>query len=229
MSAVAVAWDIDGTLADSEDLHHRALVQSAAQFGVDLSDLPNRAFSGVHMPNVWRALSDRLPHGLAERELLAAVEDFYTAESRTIVALAGAVETIAELDALGVRQVCVSNSSRRIVDANLAALGVKRHIAFSVSLDDVSLGKPDPEPYRLACERLGLGPSQVLAVEDSETGAQSAHAAGLFVIGFAPLTAGPRASDVLIRDLPEVLHWASARLERSRRETRPRAGRDHGL
>ncbi len=57
----AIAWDIDGTLIDSEPLHHEALVHASLQFGVDLRDLPSEAYQGVHIGDVWIALRDRLP------------------------------------------------------------------------------------------------------------------------------------------------------------------------
>ena len=91
-----------------------------------------------------------------------------------------------ELAARGVAQACVSNSGRRIVDANISALGIGKIIAFSMSLDDVSAGKPDPEPYREAARRFGLKPPAVVAVEDSGAGARSARAAGLYVVGYSP-------------------------------------------
>ena len=88
--------------------------------------------------------------------------------------------------ARGVAQACVSNSGRRIVDANINALGIGEIIAFSLSLGDVSAGKPDPEPYREAARRLGAEPQATVAVEDSGAGARSARAAGLYVVGYAP-------------------------------------------
>ena len=59
-------------------------------------------------------------------------------------------------------------------------------MAFSISLDDVSAGKPDPEPYREAARRFALPPQAIVAVEDSGAGARSARAAGLYVVGYAP-------------------------------------------
>ena len=69
----AVAWDIDGTLADSEGLHHRALTAVSAALGADLSDLPDRAFTGVHMLDVWTALRPRFPTTLSREAWLAAI------------------------------------------------------------------------------------------------------------------------------------------------------------
>ena len=96
----------------------------------------------------------------------------------------GAIETVTALSAAGLRQICVSNASRALVDANIDALGLGSFMDFTLSVDDVRNGKPDPEPYATGCARLGLKCDQVAAVEDSETGRRSAHAAGLLVIAF---------------------------------------------
>ena len=109
-----------------------------------------------------------------------------------------------ELAARGVAQACVSNSGRTIVDANIGALDIGGIIAFSLSLDDVTAGKPDPEPFRQAARRLGALPAATVAVEDSGAGARSARAAGLFVVGYAPLGESFVGADRSIAHLSEV-------------------------
>jgi HAD superfamily hydrolase (TIGR01509 family) len=175
----AVAWDVDGTLVDSEPLHHAALLAGSRRWDVDLSDLPGEAFRGIHMGDVWTMLRPRLPESLAQAEWMAAITDHYIDNRRSLAPLPGALETIEALAARNIPQVCVSNSHRRIVEANLDALGIASHMRFLVAIDDVAAGKPDPEPYRRACAKLGLEPGAVLAVEDSATGALSAFRAGL--------------------------------------------------
>jgi HAD superfamily hydrolase (TIGR01509 family) len=54
-------------------------------------------------------------------------------------------------------------------------LGIENLLEFSLSLDDVTKGKPAPAPYLNALDRLGLHPFQVIAIEDSKTGVMSAH------------------------------------------------------
>lgn len=200
----AVAWDIDGTLIDSEGLHQRALIESSAAFGVDLSDLPHEAFRGVHMRDVWTALKARFPDGVERREWLAAIERFYVARAPSLAPTPGAIETVLALAAKGVAQGCVSNSGRAIVDANLDALGVRPAISFSISLEDVSAGKPDPEPFREATRRFALPAAAIVAVEDSGAGARSARAAGLYVVGYAPNGNTFAGSDRSIVELMEV-------------------------
>lgn len=186
MSIRAIAWDVDGTLVDSEPLHHRALLAGSSVFGVDLSDLPDEAFRGVHMGDVWEILRPRMPQTLGEAEWLAAINRHYVDHRHELSAMPEALETIQALAAMGLPQVCVSNSARLIVDANLDALGIAPYIAFSISINDALRGKPDPWPYAEATRRLGLPPQEVLAVEDSRTGITSAVAAGLqcAAIGF---------------------------------------------
>lgn len=181
----AVAWDIDGTLIDSEGLHLRALLDSSAALGVDLSNLPDGAFRGVNIYDVWSALRRRFPPGVGRQAWMAAIERYYVERANGLSASPDAIEAIRALAARGVAQVCVSNSARRIVDANLAALGIVKDIAFSISLDDVSAGKPNPEPFRQAARRLAMPAAAIIAVEDSVAGAQSARAAGLYVVGYA--------------------------------------------
>ncbi len=182
----AVAWDIDGTLIDSEPLHERGLAAASAALGVDISDIEPEAFRGVHAIDIWEALKPRFPTGSSFKTWIAGIESYYVAHVGELKPNPGALEAMCKLAERGIAQACVSNSGRTIVDANIEALGIGEIIAFSLSLDDVSSGKPDPEPYREAARRFALPVTEVVAVEDSGAGARSARAAGLHVVGYSP-------------------------------------------
>jgi HAD superfamily hydrolase (TIGR01509 family) len=201
----AVAWDIDGTLIDSEPLHQRAHVAASTALGVDLSDIEPETFRGVHAIDIWKAIKPRFPPGSLFKTWIAAIEDYYVAHVGALEPNPGALEAMRELATRGVVQACVSNSGRAIVDANIEALGIGRIIAFSLSLDDVSSGKPDPEPYREAARRFALQAAEVVGVEDSRAGARSARAAGLYVVGYSPSGEPFVGSDRSIVKLMEVL------------------------
>lgn len=205
MSFAAVAWDVDGTLLDSEPRHHRALLRASREWGADLSHLSDQAFRGVDMMQVWDMLQGTYPDHLGRPEWLDAIRRYYLADRDGMAATPDAVATIRALARRGIPQVCVSNSERAIVEANLEALGVADCLLGSISLDDVPAGKPDPYPYAEACRMLGLPASRVVAVEDSPSGVRSARAAGLFVLGYAP--SGPRlqGTDRDIGEIGEVL------------------------
>ena len=178
----AIAWDIDGTLVHSEPLHLLALQEVCRAHAVDISDLDDGHFIGVHIGDVWRELAPRFAPGVTFAEWSGQIEIAFSENRDRLVEVPGAFKTIERLAALGVRQVAVSNSNRRIVDTNLSAIGVADYMEFSLSLDDVCEGKPDPFPYRLACSLLRLKPEEVLAVEDSATGVASASAARVPVV-----------------------------------------------
>ncbi|WP_181182188.1 MULTISPECIES: HAD family phosphatase [unclassified Mesorhizobium] len=204
MTIRAIAWDIDGTLVDSEPLHHEALVTVCNRWQVDLSDIPHDRFCGVHMLEVWLSLSHRMPPTLTEQAWHDAIVDYYADRCRDLEPMFGAIETIDVLAASGFAQVCVSNSGRKIVDANMLALGIRERMMFSISLDDVRYGKPDPEPYATACAKLNLRPTQVLAVEDSLTGLRSARAAGLMTAFYSINDAAHFEADFSVTDLRQL-------------------------
>lgn len=184
MTIKAIAWDIDGTLVDSEPLHYRALLAGSAVVGADLSHVTEAEFRGVHMRDVWQSIRKFVPASVSFEIWLDRIQDFYIEHSQQLIAIPGAVETIRTMAAQGVKQVCVSNSNRRIVDANVHALGIAPIVQFSLSLDDVKKGKPDPEPYLTAAHMLGLAPQEMLVVEDSLTGATSGLLAGMVTFGY---------------------------------------------
>ena len=187
----AVAWDIDGTLIDSEPTHNAALAEVSGRYGAPIA--PDEArFHGVAMEAVYAQLSPLYPRDFTLALWLDEIVAAYVALGERLRPFPGAREAVAALHRAGVGQACVSNSVRRIVEVNLARLDLGDAIAFSIAREDVAHGKPHPEPYALACRRLGALPHETLAVEDSDVGAASARAAGLKVLrvendGFAAL------------------------------------------
>ena len=202
MRIKAVLWDIDGTLIDSEPLHLEALLAVCRQFDVDVSDLPDDAFVGVSLKGVWEALRCRFPADLSAERWEGFINDHYESKSAFMLRpTQGALKAVQNCQALGVRQAAVSNSGRRVVDTNLSHLGIEDVLEFSISLDDVSEGKPSPAPYLQALARMELEPHQALAVEDSLSGARSAKAAGITVAAYN--TTDP-SFDLLIEDLRQL-------------------------
>ena len=205
MKVLAVAWDIDGTLIDSEPLHHTAMLAASQQWGTDLSDISVQTLRGVHMHEVWDLMRRRLPETLTKEVWLSAIEDQYLRRCSCLLALPGVAAVVEAIAALNIAQICVSNSSRRIVDANLDMLGLSTHIAFSISLNDVDRGKPDPQPYQLAAAKLAIDPRAMLAIEDSDAGARSARAAGMFVVGHTPAGGHLAAAHLCVANISSVI------------------------
>jgi HAD superfamily hydrolase (TIGR01509 family) len=117
----------------------------------------------------------------------------------------GALELVARLRGrvpLGL----ASNSPQRLVDAALSSARLTNVFDVVVTSDDVPRSKPAPDIYLLACERLGVPPEQVLALEDSSAGVASAKAAGLSVIAVPQYAETDVAvADRIIDSLEELL------------------------
>jgi HAD superfamily hydrolase (TIGR01509 family) len=106
----------------------------------------------------------------------------------------GALPLLDALRERGVLLGLVSSSYRRLMAAALDTLGADR-FDVTVAGDEVTHGKPDPEPYRTACELLGVDASNTVVLEDADTGVRSAEAAGCIVVAVpsvAPIEAAPR-------------------------------------
>lgn len=210
MTIRAVAWDVDGTLVDSEPLHHDALLAACANWNVDISDIQGDEFRGVHMGDVWKAIAARMPASASEAEWNRANDDYYVRHRKVLKPMPLALETVKALDEAGITQICVSNAGRVILDANIDALGLADVMQFTLSLDDVAKGKPDPEPYMAGAARLKLRPDQVAAVEDSATGRRAARAAGLVVIAYDLGCTKLPDADYVTNDLSRILSVLAA-------------------
>jgi HAD superfamily hydrolase (TIGR01509 family) len=222
---VAVLWDMDGTLVDSEKLWTVALHDTARLLGGTMSAAARAAVVGGDMARTLATLFDDLglprdPARMAEAERFI---DERTAElfAGGLSWRPGAQEALQLLDGLGWPTALVTNTERALTEAALESIG-REHFTVSVCADEVPSGKPDPDLYLRAAELLGVAPARCLAIEDSPNGALAAERAGapvLVVPCDVPVPAGPgrvlRASLVgLTRDDLQV-SYAQARGERA--------------
>ena len=190
----AVLWDMDGTLVDTEDYWIAREFEIVAEHG-------NGAWSQAHgHALVGRDLRDSARYMALHGDLQLPIDHIVQLLLDGVIARVrqrvpwrpGAHELLADLGAAGIPCALVTMSWRRLTDALLPALPA-RSFATVVTGDDVSQGKPHPEAYLTAAAQLGVLPQQCIAIEDSPTGARSAHAAGcvtLTVPQLVPIPAG---------------------------------------
>jgi len=181
----AVLFDMDGLLLDTEPLWTVAEVELAKRLGGVWGDDIKAAVVGtrldVSVPAILRhygvePTSEQVADATAF--LLDRMVELFAAD---LPLHAGAVDLIDALRDRDVPVALVSSSFRVLVDAALKLLGPHR---FDVTLagDEVAHGKPAPEPYLTACERLGVGPARSVVLEDAMSGVLSAEAAGCTVV-----------------------------------------------
>jgi HAD superfamily hydrolase (TIGR01509 family) len=191
ISPDAVLFDMDGTLIDSEPIWFDTEVAILAEFGYKLGR--EHWVRVLGQPNdvavAYLLQVSGIP--LTPEQLNARIEDAMAARlGQGMDLIPGAKQLLTELDTSGVPTALVSASSRRIVDACLASIGPD-HFRFTVSGDDVTLGKPNPEPYFKAARLLGVDPARCVVIEDSPNGTASGAAAGCRVVAIPQAAAIP--------------------------------------
>ncbi|GAA3599234.1 HAD family hydrolase [Klugiella xanthotipulae] len=172
----AVLCDLDGTLIDSTPAVIRCWTRLAVEEGLD----PRRLMHMHGMPAeqlLARLLpAERVPAALAR---IIALEESDTAG---VVALPGARELFDSLPEN--KRAIVTSCTRTLALVRLREAGITPP-ATLVSFDDVTNGKPHPEPFQLGAERLGVSPARCLVVEDAPAGLAAGRAAGSTTLGTA--------------------------------------------
>jgi HAD superfamily hydrolase (TIGR01509 family) len=191
----AVLFDMDGLLVNSEPVWHDVESALVARLGGVWTPADQAACLGGTMAASCRYMIERTGTAVSAESLTEEMMAEMVVRFRRELPLHdGAAALLDGLHERGVPVGLVSSSYRRLVDAALEQLGADR-FDVTVTGDEVSHGKPDPEPYLTACERLGVEPGRTVVLEDAETGVRSAEAAGCIVVAVpsvTPIEASPR-------------------------------------
>lgn len=174
MLARALLFDFDGVLVDSVAAVERAWGQWANEHGLDPAMVLARAH-GVRTVETIRVLT---PHLDADDEATR-IEEREADHTARVSAYPGAAALLAGLP--DGRWAIVTSGTHKLAAARLDAIGLPVPEVF-VTADDVTSGKPAPDPYLLAAERLGVPPEQCVVVEDSPAGVRAGRGAGMRVI-----------------------------------------------
>ena len=200
-----VLFDMDGLLVDSEPLWFEVECAVMARLDGQWSETDQQALIGGSLPRTVSYLLARAGRPASPEEVGRWLVDGMTVllKSRSLTMLPGARELLAEVRAAGVPHALVTSSERPIMEAGLAQLGIG--FTATVCADDVSRGKPDPEPYLRAASLLDVDPRCCVALEDSPNGVASAEAAGCRVIAVPSLVPIPaRPGRMLVASLSQV-------------------------
>ncbi|WP_257024364.1 HAD family hydrolase [Nocardioides lianchengensis] len=191
----AVLWDMDGTLVDTEPYWIETEYALAAEYGGTWSEAHAMNLVGSDLLESGRYIREHMPLPLEPEEIVERLLDGVVARvSDEVPWRPGARELLLTLGEAGVRCALVTMSYERFVAPILAQLPPETFRVI-VTGDQVEFGKPHPEPYLTAAAALGVRPEDCVAIEDSNTGAKSAEAAGctvLVVENHVPVLDGPR-------------------------------------
>lgn len=179
----AVLWDMDGTLVDTEPYWIECEIALSKEFGGSWDYADSQTMIGSDLIDTGTALRDRggvalEPFDIVERLIEGVIERV----AQHLPWRPGARELLEACVAAGIPCALVTMSWRRLVTAALSSLP-EELFAATITGDEVSRGKPHPEPYEAAARALGVDPAHCVAIEDSRTGTASALAAGCATLG----------------------------------------------
>ncbi len=181
----AVIFDMDGVLIDAKEWHYEALNKALGLFGYEISRYEHLVtYDGLPTADKlsMMTLEKQLPKGL--HKYINALKQEYTMEKIFVNCRPLFVHeyALSKLKSEGYRLAVASNSIRATVDIMMQKASLERYLEFSLSNQDVTKAKPDPEIYNVAISRLGLDPSECLVVEDNKNGIAAAAASGANVM-----------------------------------------------
>lgn len=197
MTLKAVIFDVDGTLAETEELHRAAFNAAFAEAGLDWEWDHDRyadllAVEGG-LARMRHYVETSHPRELANMEHAHDFERLHERKAALFLSMMeegaalrpGVARLIEDLRSAGIRLAACTTSTRETFEALiLNAFGFEALDWFAavVTREDVEAVKPDPAPYALTLKRLGLPPEAVMVIEDSARGVASARGAGLEVL-----------------------------------------------
>lgn len=181
----AILFDLDGTLADTDPLHFKIWQEIFTQYGIDC----DRSFYQTHVSGNTneRLIAQVLPQLSSEeaKQLAIDKEAQFRARASTMQATPGLERILQLTNEVPLKRAVVTNAPKENAHHMLEALNLTATFPIVVLASDAPPGKPDPAPYLLGLEKVGVVAQDAIAFEDSPTGIQSAVAAGIYTIGVA--------------------------------------------
>jgi len=183
LSIDAVVFDADGTLFGTEELMYQVWCGVGADMGLSMTIPEYLHYVGLNRAAVLDVMRERIGADFdgAEFMIRCVARLSERIERDGVPMKPGVVEILEFLHQNGIPVGLATSTHRVRTDRRLELCGLGKYFSAVVTGDEVSKGKPDPEIYLKACEKLGISPSKAMAVEDSRNGILSAHGAGLAV------------------------------------------------
>ena len=177
----AFIFDMDGVVVDSNDLHVASWKEVAQRHGFACTDPEHIGKCGLRTVAVIRDLL-RWPVSESEASCIGfEKEEIYRqwVRQKGIGSIPGVLEFLAQARKQGIPCAIGSSAPRENVDICLHSLRIETYFSATVSGADVQRGKPAPDIFLKAAEKMGIPPSQCLVFEDAPAGIAAAHAAGM--------------------------------------------------
>lgn len=209
-NAKGILFDMDGVLIDSEPVHEEAIVALSGELGDPIGDKTLLfSFKGAPEKNMASRFLEFYPGtALSIEDIIRRKVEIFADLFGSVRLVEGALEFVKASHASGRKHGLTTSATRATQQMAFETFGFGPYFDTIVTGQDIHRGKPDPEPYLLTADRLGLAPSGCVVIEDSVNGILSGKAAGCVVIALT--TTFPRedlvaaGADFLIDSFSEI-------------------------
>lgn len=181
----AIIFDMDGVLIEAKDWHYQALNKALGLFGMEISRYDHLVtYDGLPTKKKLEMLSLERGLPIELHEFINEMKQVYTMEMVFAQCKPRFFHeyALSRLKQDGYSLAVASNSIRQTVKMMMEQASLMKYLDFYLSNQDVKIGKPDPEIYTKAIQKLNLHPKQCLIIEDNEKGIQAARASGAWVM-----------------------------------------------
>ncbi|MBI2122080.1 MAG: HAD family phosphatase [Candidatus Sungbacteria bacterium] len=205
----AVIFDMDGVIADTQIIHASVASNMLRDVGIVVDpDIISYKYAGVSYPTMFREIFDQSGIQKGVEEIVAKTRStaLKALQETEIVPLPGALELIQICLENGFATAIASSSRFAMIDTVLNKLGLTGKFHAIASGEEVKRGKPDPEIFLLAAQRISINPQNCVVIEDSYHGMFGAKSAGMKCIGLIRDGDFDRGypADLLVKNLHEV-------------------------
>ncbi|MBD2354151.1 HAD family phosphatase [Tolypothrix sp. FACHB-123] len=181
----AILFDLDGTIVNTDPIHYQAWQQKLASYDIEIDETFYKSrISGRLNPEIVKDILPQLSPADGQR-FADEKEALFRELAANLQPLSGFAELIAWTEANQLKRALVTNAPRLNAEFMLDVLGIKAAFQTIVLAEDCKAGKPDPTPYNVALNLLGIQAQEAIALEDSPSGIRAAVAAGIRTIGIA--------------------------------------------
>ena len=179
-----ILLDLDGVVIDSERVHEQSLVVLSERFGRRFSSDEVMSFKGLSEAGTALRFRREFPDlALSDQAVIEARLDIVRENFHLVTLIRGATGFLEKAKTAGYRMVLTTSANRELQKLAFARFHLQPYFEGVITGNDVSRGKPDPEPYLLSAAKLNLAPQTCAVIEDALNGIKSGKAAGCHVIG----------------------------------------------
>jgi beta-phosphoglucomutase family hydrolase len=182
----AVIWDMDGVLADTAPHHLRAWQEIFAKRGINFTEEDFKRGFGIRNDAI---IKNTLGEQTTEEEIEAIAREkeatFRRIIGKDIKPLPGALKLLKALDEGGVKMAIASSTTIENIYLIVGSLGIAKYFQAVITGHDVTEGKPSPQVFLLAAQRLGAEPQNSIVIEDAVAGVKAAKSAGMYCVAVA--------------------------------------------